>query len=260
MVPEFHVENKGLTLNGHTVPVVTKKMVIADPLSLSMTINVRLPDFGMEVDLVSFGPSGDMSWLCKSLTVPEDIYYSGACRWWAYYSVRLPLLTEIRESIKNLHAWKRQYQDLKDHVILLLIRGQILYVDNNSAVVTLGFTKVPSDPGPHLDILSWFCSELQKDIDANAAPHATMTLKSHYDPEEHGEIVQTIINRLVAHPQALQVLFDPARMAFQIYKKSLHGIGARGKALQIPVLGINFQMCLSMGLKYLDAPEDACAP
>ena len=255
MVPEFHVENKGLTLNGHTVPVVTKRMILSDTLSLSISLGVRLPD-SLELDLLSFGPSGDMSWLCKSLTVPDN----NPGRWWAYCSVRLPLLTEIRESIKNLHVWKRQYQHLKDHIIPLLIRGQILYVDNNSAVVTLGFTKVPSDPGPHLDILSWFCSELQKDIDANAAPHATMTLKSHYDPEEHGEIVQTIINRLVAHPQALQVLFDPAKMAFQIYKKSLHGIGARGKALQIPVLGINFQMCLSMGLKYLDAPEDACAP
>ena len=113
MVPEFHVENKGLTLNGHTVPVVTKRMILSDTLSLSISLGVRLPD-SLELDLLSFGPSGDMSWLCKSLTVPDN----NPGRWWAYCSVRLPLLTEIRESIKNLHVWKRQYQHLKEHIIL----------------------------------------------------------------------------------------------------------------------------------------------
>ena len=241
MVPEFHVENKGLTLNGHTVPVVTKKMTLADPLSLSITIGVRLPDFGMELDLVSFGPSGDMSWLCKSLKVPD----SKPDRWWAYCSVRLPLLIEIRESIKNLQAWKSIYQHLKGHIVLLQIRGQVLYVENNSAVVTLGLTKAPGDLGPHIDTLAWFCTELQKDIDE---PHPHLgPEKRAYEPAEHEELVHSIMKRLTAHPQALQVLFDPEEMLFKIHKKSLHGIGARGKVSEVKVLGLSIQKCLFHG-------------
>ena len=172
-VPDFQVEYR-LCLNGQTIPVDTKEMILADPLSLVDTNSLNLPD-STQVNLVSFKASGHMNWLCKSLQLPDgdgSNYSKG--RWWAHNSIRVPLLMEIKEAIKNLKQLKlKQTRDGRlptDHhcLILLEIRGQLLYVRNNSASVTLGLTKEPGTltvPHPDIDPLVWFCTQLQKDID-----------------------------------------------------------------------------------------------
>ena len=50
-------------------------------------------------------------------------------------------------------------------LILLEIRGQLLYVKNSSTAVTLGLTKEPDSltvPHPDLDPLLWFCTQLKQ--------------------------------------------------------------------------------------------------
>ena len=83
------------------------------------------------------------------------------------------------------------------------------------------------------------------------------------------------MERLKAHPQCQLAHFVPARMLFRIRKKNLQGPASAGKIAEFKVLGLNkwrktegaseasqdpFQKCLSMGLSFLDAPDDAPAP
>ena len=145
-VPGFQVDYR-LCLNGHAIPVETKDMFLVDPLNLAETYSLDLPD-STEVNLVSFKASGDMNWLCKSLQLPGgDGTKCSTGRWWAHNSIRVPLLMEIKEAIKNLKQLKlKQTRDGRlptDHhcLILLEIRGQLLYVRNSSASVTLGLAK-----------------------------------------------------------------------------------------------------------------------
>ena len=165
-VPGFQVEYR-LCLNGHAIPVETKDMFLVDPLNLAETYSLDLPD-STEVNLVSFKASGDMNWLCKSLQLPGgdgSNYNKG--RWWAHTCFRVPLLIEIKEAIKKIKQLKRAKQPT-DHqcLILLEIRGMLLYVKNSSTAVTLGLTKEPGTRiVPHPDFLVWFCTQLQKDID-----------------------------------------------------------------------------------------------
>ena len=100
-VPDFQVDYR-LCLNDQAIPVETKEMFLVDPLSLADTNSLNLPD-STQVNLVSFKASVHMNWLCKSLQLPgghEDKY--SKCRWWAHNSIRVPLLMEIKEAIKNL--------------------------------------------------------------------------------------------------------------------------------------------------------------
>ena len=83
------------------------------------------------------------------------------------------------------------------------------------------------------------------------------------------------MERLKAHPQCQLVHYLPARMIFRIRKKSLHGPANAGTVSEVKVLGLNkrrktqgasegsqgpFQKSLSMGLSFLDAPDDDPAP
>ena len=167
-VPDFQVQYR-LCLNGQAVPVETKTMVLVDPLDLAHTHSLDLPDC-TEVNLVSFKASGDMNWLCKSLQLPGcDANKYTKCRWWAHNSIRVPLLMEIKEAIKILKQQKKSNEPSDCQCLILLeIRGQLLYVKNSSAAVTLGLTKEPGTlnvPHPDIDPLVWFCTQLQKDID-----------------------------------------------------------------------------------------------
>ena len=273
--PDFQVEYK-LCLNGLTVPVETKNIMLVDPLDLADTNSLILPDT-TEANLVSFKASGDMNWLCKSLKLPDGDGKYSQSRWWAHNSIRVPLLMEIKEAIKNLKQQKKTNQPT-DHqcLILLEIRGQLLYVKNSSTAVTLGLTKEPGTlnvPHPDIDPLVWFCTQLQKDIDEHLQHKPEKKAAS--VPAEHEEQVQEVMERLKAHPQCQLVHFVPARMLFRIRKKSLHGPANAGKVSEVKVLGLNkwrktegasessqnpFQKCLSMGLSFLDAPDDASAP
>ena len=219
--PDFQVEYK-LCLNGQSVPVETKDMILVDPLDLADTNSLILPDT-TEANLVSFKASGDMNWLCKSLQLPggDGSKYSPG-RWWAHNSIRVPLLMEIKEAIKNLKQKKKSKQPT-DHqcLILLEIRGQLLYVKNSSTAVTLGLTKEPGTlnvPQPDIDPLVWFCTQLQKDIDEHLQDKPEKKAAS--VPAEHEERVQEVLERLKAHPQCQLVHFVPTRMLFRIRKKS----------------------------------------
>ena len=219
-----------------------------------------------------------MNWLCKSLQLPGGLnnwlYNKG--RWWAHNSIRVPLLTEIKEAIKDLKREKKANQPT-DHqcLILLEIRGQLLYVKNTPTSVTLGLNQ---DPGTKnvlqrdIDSLIWFCTQLQKDIDEHLEHKPEK--KATAVPAEHEEQVQDVTEKLKAHPQCQVVHFLPTRMAFRIRKKSLHGPVNAGKVSEVKVLGLNkwrktgasegsqnpFQKCLSMGLCFLDAPDDPPVP
>ena len=125
-VPGFQVDYR-LCLNGHAIPVETKDMFLVDPLNLAETYSLDIPD-STEVNLASFKASGDMNWLCKSLQLPGgDGTNCSKGRWWAHNSIRVPLLMEIKEAIKNLKQQKKVNQPT-DHqcLILLEIRGQLL--------------------------------------------------------------------------------------------------------------------------------------
>ena len=119
----------------------------------------------------------------------------------------------------------------------------------------------------------WFCTQRQKDIDENLQQKPEKKAAS--VPAEHEEQVQEVTEKLKAHPQCQLVHFVPTRMLFRIRKKSLHGPANAGKVSEFKVLGLNkwrktegasrgsqdpFQKCLSMGLNFLDDPEDAPDP
>ena len=272
-VPGFQVEYR-LCLNGHAIPVETKDMFLVDPLNLAETYSLDLPD-STEVNLVSFKASGDMNWLCKSLQLPDDDddKKRSTGRWWAHNPIRVPLLMEIKEAIKNLKQLKlKQTRDGKlptDHhcLILLEIRGQLLYVRNNSTSVTLGLAKEPgslpfcskdigepstprenngidepSTPRKNKDMdelqpLVWFCTQLQKDIDENLQQKPEQKASS--VAAEHEDQVQEVMETLKAHPQCHVVHFVPSRMLFKISKKNLHGPASAGKVSEIKLLGLN---------------------
>ena len=189
-------------------------------------------------------------------------------RWWAHNSIRVPLLMEIKEAIKNLKQQKKANQPT-DHqcLILLEIRGQLLYVRNNSVAVTLGLAKEPgslpfcskdigepstprenkdidepSSPRKNKDIdefqpLVWFLSQLQKDIDESLQDMPEQKAAS--VASEHEEQVQEVMEKLKAHPQCHLVHFLPSRMLFRIRKKNLQGPASAGKIAEFKVLGLN---------------------
>ena len=166
--PGFQVEYRWC-LNGLAIPVEIKGMFIVDPLNLAGTYSLKLPDY-TEVNLVSFKATGDMNWLCKSLQLPgDDIDKKHPhCRWWCHNSIRVPLLMEIKEAIKNLKLDKEKAsRATRGCLILLEIRGQLLYVSNNSRTVTLGLAKEPGSLP--------FCS---KDIGEPSTPREIRTLMS----------------------------------------------------------------------------------
>ena len=239
-VPDFQVEYR-LCLNGQAIPVETKDMDLVDPLSLADTYSLNLPD-STQANLVSCKASGHMNWLCKSLQLPDgDGSNCSKGRWWAHNSIRVPLLMEIKEAIKNLKQQKKANQPT-DHqcLILLEIRGQLLYVKNSSTAVTLGLTKEPGTltvPHPDIDPLVWFCTQLQKVIDEHLQQKPEK--KAAPVPAEHEEQVKEVMERLKAHPQCQLVYFVPSRMLFNIRKKSLHGPANEGKVSEVKVLGLN---------------------
>ena len=190
-VPGFQVDYR-LCLNGHAIPVETKDMFLVDPLNLAETYSLDLPD-STEVNLVSFKASGHMNWLCKSLQLPDgDGSNHSNGRWWAHNSNRVPLLMEIKEASNNVKQQKKANQPTYHQCLILLeIRGQLLYVKNSSKAVTLGLTKEPGTltvPHPDIDPLVWFCTQLPKDIDENL-PHKPEK-KTAPVPAEHEEQVQ----------------------------------------------------------------------
>ena len=237
-VPDFQVEYR-LCLNGQAIPVETKDMIFVDPLNLADTNSLNLP-ISTKVNLVSFKASADMSWLCKSLQFPDgDGSKCSKGRWWAHNSIRVPLLMEIKEAIKDLKREKKANQPTYHQCLILLeIRGQLLYVQNISAAVTLGLTKEPGTlnvPDPGIDPLVWFCTQLQKDIDEHLQQKPEK--KAAPVPAEHEEQVQEVMERLKAHPQCQLVHYRPAMMIFRIRKKSLHGPANAGKVSEVKVLG-----------------------
>lgn len=270
-VPEFKVEYK-LCLNGQAVPVQKKEMIIVDPLNLAATNALDLPE-STEVTLVSFKATADVAWLWKSLELPGGDQTRVKSRWWVHNSSRLPLLLEIKEAIKNLKHQKKTNQPT-DHqcLILLEIRGKLLYVQNTSAAVTLGLTKEPGTLNvldPETEPLTWFCTQLQKDM----GEHLQEKADKRNQNAEHQEKVQEVLDQLKEHPQCHLIHFIPSRMIFRIVKKNLHGPANAGRVSEVRVVGLNkwrktegasgsseaqdpFQKSLSLGLSFLDAPED----
>ena len=175
---------------------------------------------------------------------------------------------EIKEAIKNLKLEKEKRSFNDAHCLILLeIRGQLLYVRNNSVAVTLGLAKEPgslpfcskdigepstprenkdidepSSPRKNKDIdefqpLVWFLSQLQKDIDESLQDMPEQKAAS--VASEHEEQVQEVMEKLKAHPQCHLVHFLPSRMLFRIRKKNLQGPASAGKIAEFKVLGLN---------------------
>ena len=257
-----------LCLNRCVVPVENKHMSILDPLNLAERYSLNIPE-SADVDLVCFRATGDKWWLLKSLNLP--CFGSASCKasWWVHNSSRVPLLQEVKAQIKSLKQKKRPNEPREVQALVLLeIRGMLLYVKNSSMSVMVGLIKEPgllNLPHPDSGSLLWFCKELQKDILENLDDKATKRDPGDV-PAEYKEQVEEVLGVLKAHPNCQLVHFLPSSKSFRVRKTS------RDSKL-FSVVGLNkflksqgsfmepaqdpFHKCLSKALSYLDGvPED----
>ena len=260
-----------LCLNRYVVPVEHKHMFLVDPLGLGEKNCLNIPE-SADVDLVCFKATGDKQWLMDALVLPGTLNSGGAngkSRWWASNSVRVPLIQEVKAQIKTLKQKKRANEPRDPLALVLLeIRGMLLYVKNSSMSVMVGLIKEPgllNLPHPDSGSLLWFCKELQKDILENLDDKATKRDPGDV-PAEYKEQVEEVLEVLKAHPQCQLVHFLPSSKSFRIRKRG-------GDSKLFYVVGLNkflksqgsfmepaqdpFHKCLSKALSYLDGvPED----
>ena len=261
-----------LCLNNQAVPVEKKELNILDPLSLAEKWNLSLPE-PAEVNLVTFKATADMAWFEKVLKLPS--------RWWVHNQSRIPLLLEIKEAIRSSRGQRKGSEILlpSEHksLVLLEVRGKLLYVQNTSTVVILGLTQDPgflNVPNPDTEPLCWFCTQLQKDIEEHLTEKPEKQDKGSTIPEEHQERVKECLEQLQEHSQCHAVHFVPSRMLFRILKKNRCGPQNAGRVSEIRVVGLNkfrktmgsegateaqdpFLKSMSLALEFLDAPDDS---
>ena len=260
-----------LCLNRCVVLVEKKHMFLLDPLSLGERYCLNIPE-SADVDLVCFKATGDKWWLIDALVLPGAVGANGKSRWWASNSVRVPLIQEVKAQIKTLKQKKRANEPRDPLALILLeVRGMLLWVRNSSMSVMVGLIKEPGwigGPGPDHGNLLWFCKELQKDILENLDDKATKRDPGGDVPAEYKEQVEEVLDVLKAHPQCQQVHFLPSSKSFRIRKRS-------GASKLIYVVGLNkflksqasssgssqpaqdpWHQCLSKALSYLDGVPD----
>ena len=173
------------TLNGIEVPLEQRKAAVVDPEDLAGEVPgarqvVAQPGARPEFTLVSLKASADMGWFHKSLGLRH--------KWWKVNRARLPLLLEIRKSIRErkgraFAGRQARMPRESESMTLVKVRGKALWVQNRSNFVILGLLPRESE-GP----LQWFVEELQKDVELLKAKNgAGESLESSEEPEEESE-------------------------------------------------------------------------
>ena len=147
-----------LCLNDQVVPVQTKVCAIVDPYGLMGGLDLDMEE--TKVSLVNFHGTANMSWLMKCLEMPV--------KWWIHNWSRIPLILEIRESIKA----KKNRKEPANHkcLVALPVRGKTIFFVNDTHTMTLGLLESqplpeeqPGSPKSQAGTLLWFCDELYKD-------------------------------------------------------------------------------------------------
>ena len=240
-----------LCLNDQVVPAQTKVCAIVDPYELMEGLDLDLD--GTEVSLVRFHGTADMSWLMKCLEMPV--------KWWIHNWNRIPLILEIRESIKA----KKSRKEPANHkcLVALQVRGKTLFVVNDTHTMTLGLLESQPEPEEQpgsnksqAGALRWFCDELYKDIE-NLPKVFQKPLKTMRAPPEHQEAIQRTLDGIKAHPQCKACHFTPSRLGFRIFKKdeAFHEIRVVGLNKRQKPEGAQdpFEKVLSKALEFLES-------
>ena len=182
------------TLNGLEVPLEKRAAAVVDPENLAG----EAPGAGQvfahpcaraQFTLVNLKASADMGWFYKALGL--------RLKWWKEKRARLPLLLEIRQSIKErkgraFAGSTRRLPRESEAMTLVKVRGKVLWVQNRSNFVTLGLRpresegEVPRESEG--EVLQWFVKELEKDVELLKAKGAAReSLDSSEEPGEDSE-------------------------------------------------------------------------
>ena len=151
-------------------------------------------------------------WLTKALGIKNN-------RWWVENYGKLPLLTEIRESLEQQKCRKGSGSKLSKKVgivVAIKIREKVLFVVNHITSVTLAFTEDTVKESIH-----WLLNQILKDKETLAdmdAPVGRLTKKDEQSPEGlqfFGEAVED----LRSHSSCARAHYLPSLRSIQVIKK-----------------------------------------
>ena len=210
------VVSRRVCFNDMAVPLVEEQSLpFVDPLNLASETEDML-----SVSLVNFKATGNLQWLEKGLELKS--------RWWVFNHHRVPLLVEVLEKIRE-HKIKSGGQArlprLRNHLLPLLIRGKLLWFQNDSRNVILAMREEQG-----LEDLGWFLAEMEKDIGEHAFQEAPEEAPDSSAPAVRKEIpgamsedlkpfVKAALGEIHSHPQCLNASFLQSRLSFRVQRK-----------------------------------------
>ncbi len=132
---------------------------VLDPFSLA-----NLGGEDMVVDVLELGSMSKLRWIVgRTRGVVQ-----GHQNWWASNTKAIPLLCEIKDTIKKGRHLLRKGAHAKSDFMFVKVRGATLLVGNKTKAVNLALTgNAGMDAGSFEDkanILVWILAELEKDI------------------------------------------------------------------------------------------------
>ena len=149
---------------------------------------------------------------------------------------------------------------MKD-AILLRVRDKIIFVQNLTNVVKLG---LPVEGRGALETLKWFLEELNKDLQIlrdfyrpRAIPASSSGDLNERQRAREEQLVDGMIEGMLAHPQCLKALWLPSRNCFRIRKRNLTGKDAQRDffARRGPHFWASLQQAGDNALGFLDCPD-----
>ena len=147
--------------------------------------------------------------------------------------------------------------------LLVRARGKIILVQNLTNIVKL---ILPMDPTRAvLQTLQWFLEELKKDLQSlrdfyrpRAIPASSSgDRKDELQRAREEQLVDGMIEGMLAHPQCLKALWLPSRNCFRIRKRNLTGKDAQRDffARRGPHFWASLQQAGDNALGFLDCPD-----
>ncbi len=148
-----------IAVNGRLVPTASMTVRVLDPFSLA-----NLGGEDMVVDVLELGSMSKLRWIVgRTRGVVQ-----GHKNWWASNTKAIPLLCEMKDTIKKGRRLLRRGAHAKSDFVFVKVRGATLLVGNKTNAVTLALTgNAGMDAGSFEDkaiILVWILTELEKDI------------------------------------------------------------------------------------------------
>lgn len=260
-MPTLKIE-MALVLNKKIVPTEPKTLYLYDPYELaSSSENLFQVDDELEVNLVHFKATGDLSWVERAFQLP--------LRWWSTHSREIPLLLEITELIRSKKP--KGIRPKEPNTLLLVeVRERILVVGNNPGFVTLALTGHPGVPRGSFEdqsgVLMWFVEQLHKDVKVllGRSERASGSKGPRGEEDyEHQDLVDEGIERLQANPQTKKVFWLPSRQAFKVIKADkrtsefrVNGLTKRRRGSESEC----FDKALTAALQFLNGPEAVQEP